>query len=180
MTCNWVKLQRKIITYLITWHVGNVSLLHPHISGIFVGNVHLHGLGQFPKYSQFQVWYLLSVLLMCGGLLHTLYFSSTSIDKNCKSSHIRRIESKYQAWNRLYFGNWINPCKCTFPKKMPEMCGWRRTFLTCHAIKYVHYFPLKFYSIVGRHSAGIMLLICQPGAGLSAGAIASFPAAGNT
>ena len=39
---NWVKLQWKIITYLITWDVGNVVLLHPHISGIFLGNVHLH------------------------------------------------------------------------------------------------------------------------------------------
>ena len=32
---NWVKLQRKTITYLLTWDVGNVVLLYPHISGIF-------------------------------------------------------------------------------------------------------------------------------------------------
>ena len=85
-------------------------------SGIFLGNVHLHGLIQFPKYSQFHAWYLLSILLMHGGSLHTLHFSSAPIDKNRKPpTHIRRIESKYQAWNWLYFRNWINPCKCTFP-----------------------------------------------------------------
>ena len=33
-------------------------LLHPYISGIFLRNVHLHGLIQFPKYSQFHTWYL--------------------------------------------------------------------------------------------------------------------------
>ena len=38
------KITRKIITYRITGDVGNVVLLHPHISGIFLGNVHLHAL----------------------------------------------------------------------------------------------------------------------------------------
>ena len=113
----WVKLQRKIIIYLLTWDVGNVVLLHPHISGIFLGNVHLHELIQFPNYSQFHALYLSSILLMYGGSLHTLYFSGAPIDKNLKPSHIRRTESKYQAWNWLYFGNLINPCKCTFPKR---------------------------------------------------------------
>ena len=51
---NWVKLQRKVITCLITWDVGNVVLLHPQISGIFSGKVNLHGLTQFPKYSHFM------------------------------------------------------------------------------------------------------------------------------
>ena len=68
------KLKKKIIAYLITWDVGNV-VLHPHISGIFLGNVHLYRLIKFLKYSQFHAWYLLSILLMCGGLLLTLYFS---------------------------------------------------------------------------------------------------------
>ena len=133
---NWVKLQRKIITFLITWDVGKV-VLHPHISGIILGNVHLHGLIKFPKYSQFYTWYLLSILLMFGSSsLHTLYFSSAPIDKNRKPSYIRRLESKYWMWNWLYFGNLINPFKCTFPKKMREMCGWRRTFPTSRVIRY--------------------------------------------
>ena len=93
--------------------------------------------------SQFHVWYLLSIFLMCGALLRTLYFSSTPIDKNLKPLHIRRIESNYRAWNSLYFGRWIIACKCTFPKKMPEMCGWRRTtVLTSHVIsKAENYMP---------------------------------------
>ena len=41
-----------------------------------LGNVHLHRLIQFPKYSKFYAWYLLSILPMCGGSLHALYFSS--------------------------------------------------------------------------------------------------------
>ena len=57
-------------------YVGNVVLLKPHISGLFLGNVNLHGLIKFPKYSQFHAWYLIPILLMCGGSLHTLYFSS--------------------------------------------------------------------------------------------------------
>ena len=76
--------------------------------------MHLHRLIKFLKYTQFHAWYLLSILLMCEGLLHTLYFSSASKDKNCKPPHIRRTESKYQAWNWVYFRNLINPCKCTF------------------------------------------------------------------
>ena len=35
------QLQRKIITYLTIRDLGNVVLLHPHIFGIFLGNVHL-------------------------------------------------------------------------------------------------------------------------------------------
>ena len=97
---NWVKLQRKIITYLITWDIGKV-VLHPHISGIFLGNLHLHDLIKFPKYSQFYAWFLLSILLICGSSLHALYFSIAPIDINRKPPHIRRIESKYQAWNWL-------------------------------------------------------------------------------
>ena len=62
---------------------------------------------------------------MCGGSLHTLYFSSAPIDKNRKHPHIR-IESKVSDGNWLYFGNYITLCKYTFSKKMPEMCGWRR------------------------------------------------------
>ena len=65
---NWVKLQRKIIMYLITWDVGNFVLLHPHISGIFLENVHLHGLIKFLKYSQFHDWHLLPILPMCADL----------------------------------------------------------------------------------------------------------------
>ena len=58
---------------------------------------------------------------------------------------IRIIESKYQAWNWLYFGNWINACKCTFPEKMPEICGWRRTtFPTSPVIGYVIIFLFNF------------------------------------
>ena len=74
-----------------------------------LGNVNLLGLIKFPNYSHFHAWYLLSILLMCGGSLHTLYFSSAPIDKNRKHPHIRT--EKYQAWNWLYFGKWINPCK---------------------------------------------------------------------
>ena len=76
-----------------------------------------------------------------------------------------QIESKHQAWNWLYFGNWINPCKYTFPrempemcgwinwinpckwtfpKKMPEMCGWRTAFPTSHVIRYVIVFLCNF------------------------------------
>ena len=56
-----------------------------------LGNMHLHGLIKFQKYSLFHAWYLLSIFLMCGGSLHTLYFSSVPIDKNRKPPHIRRI-----------------------------------------------------------------------------------------
>ena len=53
-----------------------------------------------------------------------------------ESPHIRRIESKYLAWNWFYFGRRINACKYTFTKKMPEMCGWKRTtFTTSHVIR---------------------------------------------
>ena len=52
--------------------VGNVVLLHPHISVIFLRNVHIHALIQFPKYSQFHTDYLLSILLVCVGGLRFL------------------------------------------------------------------------------------------------------------
>ena len=55
---------------------------------------------------------------------------------------------KYQAWNWLFFRNLINPCKCTFPKKMLEMCGWRRTNSNISCYKVRDYFSLQFYSIV--------------------------------
>ena len=72
------------ITYLITCDAGNVALLHLHISAMFIGNVHLHGLIQFLQYSKFHALDFLTIFLMCGGSLHTLYFSSTPIDKNRK------------------------------------------------------------------------------------------------
>ena len=72
VACDWIKLQIKIIVYLITY-VGNVVLLHPYISGIFLGNVHFHELIQFPKYSEFHAWYLLSILLLCGGFAIFIY-----------------------------------------------------------------------------------------------------------
>ena len=118
-----------------------------------LGNVYLYGLIEFLKYSQFHAWYLLSILLICGGSLYILYFSSVLIDKNCipVSPHIRRIEIKYHMWNWLYFRNWINPCKCIFPKKMPpEMYGWRRTtFPTSPVIRYA----IIFF---------VILLNCRP------------------
>ena len=81
------------------------------------------------------------------GLVTCTFFFRCSIDKNRKSPHIRRIESK---WNWLYFVNRINPCKCRFPKKMPEMCGWRRTtFPTSHVIRFV----IIFF---------VVLLYCRP------------------
>ena len=79
---NWVKLQRKIITYLITWDIGNV-------------------------------------------VLH---------------SYIRRIESKYQAWNWLYFRNWINPCECSFPNKMTELVWMKEENIS-------HYKVLDYFSL---------------------------------
>ena len=142
---NWVKFQRKIITYLITWDIAIVVLLHPHISCIFLGNGHFHGLIQFPKYSQFLAWYLLSVLLMCGvHCIHFIFDVSPWI-KIAKPYTLEELKaSTYQLWNWLYFGNWINPCECTFPKKMPEMCGRRRTFPTTHIIRNVIIFLCNF------------------------------------
>ena len=174
MAYNWIKLQRKIITYVITWNVENVVLLHPHISGIFLGNVHLHGLIQFLKDSQFHAGYLHSILLICGGSLQTLYFSSAPIDK---ITNPHTLEIKYQAWNWLYFGNWNNPCKCIFPKKMPEMCGWISN-ISWYKVR--DYFSLKLYSIVCRHAAGVLLSICRLEPGLSAVVITSRCAAGET
>ena len=56
------------------------------------------------------------------------------------------------AWNWFYFGRWINACKCKFPKKMPEMCGWRRTTLpSSHIIRFVIW--LFFF---------VILLNCRP------------------
>ena len=60
-------LQLSKITKKNNHSVGNVVFLHPHICGIFLGNMHLHGLIKFSKYNQLHTWYLLSILLMCGG-----------------------------------------------------------------------------------------------------------------
>ena len=102
---NSVKLQRKIIMYLITWDVGNVILLYPHISDIFLGNVHLHALIHLLK-SQFHTWYLLSILL-CGGLRflsmghlkNKLYATNPHTLEELKASIRCEID---------YFGRWIN------------------------------------------------------------------------
>ena len=163
------------IPYNIRWKCFPPSFKHFwHI----LGNVHLHGLIQFHKYSQFHAWYLLSILLICGGSLHTLYFSSAPIDKNRKPTHIRRIGSKYQALNWPYFGNRIIRWECTFPKKMPEMYRWRRTtFPTAHVIRYVIIFLCNF----SRHrGATVLLSICRPGPRFSAVAIASRRSTGDT
>ena len=42
-------------------HTWDVNLLKSHSSGIFLGNMHLHGLIQFPKYNEFHAWHLLSI-----------------------------------------------------------------------------------------------------------------------
>ena len=72
-----------------------------------------------------------------GFVAYTLFFQCP-IDKNRKSPHIRRTESKYQEWN------WINPRKFIFPKKLPKMCGWRTTFSTSYVIRYVIIFLCHF------------------------------------
>ena len=48
---------------------------------------------EFQKYSQFHALYLLSILLMCGGSLHTLYFSSAPIDKNYKPRTLEELKA---------------------------------------------------------------------------------------
>ena len=90
---NWEKLQRKIMTYLITWDVGNVVLLHPHISDIFLCNVYLHGLIQFPKYNQLHTWYLLSILLMCGVLRILSIWQLKNKVYATNPPHIRRTKA---------------------------------------------------------------------------------------
>ena len=120
---NWPKWQRKTIMSPKTWDAGNAILSHLHISSILPGNVHLHALIHPPKQSQFHAWYLPSILVMCGGLW---FLSMGALEKwsICNEPpHIRRIKSKYQVRNQLYFGRWTSACKCTFPKNMLEMCG---------------------------------------------------------
>ena len=50
--------------------------------------------------------------------------------------------------------------------------------ISCYKVR--DYFSLKFYSIVGCRAAGLLLSICRPGPGLSAIAIVSRRAAGDT
>ena len=67
-------------------------------------------------------------------------------------------KSKYQAWNWLYFGILINPCTCIFPKRMLEMCGWRRTtFPTSHVIRNVIIFFVILLNCRQLCSGGIIL-----------------------
>ena len=72
-----------------------------------------------------------------GFITYTLYFKVPPQIKIANPYTLEELKaSTYQAWNWLYFGNSINPCKCTFPKKIPEMCGWRRTtFPTSHVTR---------------------------------------------
>ena len=94
-----------------------------------------------------------------------------------RTPHIRRTESKYQAWNWLYFGN---SCKCTFSKKVPKMCGWRRTtFPTSYVIRCVIIFLCNCTNCRPLCS-GVLLSVCRPGLRLSAVVIASRHAAGDT
>ena len=117
----------------------------------------------------------LNSTIVWGFVVFSLFFKCP-IYKNRKPPHVRRIESKYQA------RNWINMCKCTFLKKIPEMCGWRvqrfQYLMLCGTVR--DYFSLSFYLILGRRAAGVFLSICRPGPGLSAVAIASRRAAGDT
>ena len=82
-------------------------------------------------FNSFNVWG--SWVLSMGYLKNEVY-----------ATHPHTLERKYQTWNWLYFGNWINLCKCTFPKKMPEMCGWRRKFPPSHIKRYVIIFLNNF------------------------------------
>ena len=152
---NWVKLQRKIITYLITWDVGDF-LLHPHILGIFLENVHLEQINSISEIQSISCLWVFAIFI---------YGSTWKI--------------KCMQW--LYSGNLINPCKCTYPKKMPEMCGWRRTtFPTSHVIRYVNIFLCNFTQFQAAAQRGVLLSICRSGAGLSVVAIARRRAAGDT
>ena len=54
---------------------------------------------------------------------------------------------------------------------MPELKEDNISNISCYKVH--DYFSLKFYSIVGRCAAGVLLSIWRPGPGLSAVAIAS-------
>ena len=149
---NCVKLQRKIITYLITW---DVILLHPHISGIFLANVHLHGLIQFLKYSQFHVWYLLSIILMCGCLWF-LSMGCTWKIKCMQWTLTHEKNWKQVSGKKLTVFRKLNPCKYTFPEKMSKMWGSRRTiFPTSHVIRYMIIFLCNFTQLYAAVHWGI-------------------------
>ena len=131
-------LQLSKITKKNKWDVENLFLLHPHISGIFKEMYIYTDWFNFRKNSQFDARYLLSILLMCASLRFLFMGELKKSICNEPPPHIKRIENKYLVWNWHYFGNLINPCKCTYPKKIPEMCGWRwPIFPTSQVRRYV-------------------------------------------
>ena len=106
--------------------------------------MNLHGLIQFPKTANFtpdicfQFFKCVEVcdFYLWGHLKIKVYATNPHILEELKASIRSEID---------YFENWINPCKCTFHKNVPEMCGWRRTtFPTSLVIRYVIIFAHNF------------------------------------
>ena len=87
------------------------------------------------SFNSSNVWGVCNFYLW-GHLKNKVYATNPYTLEEMKASIRHEID---------YFGNWINLCKCTFPKQMPEMCGWRRTtFPTSHVIRYVIIFLCNF------------------------------------